>query len=75
MTTKPIHLSTADQKGYADYYKKQYKRMNFNGDYYCTIFKNAVKQYEIHRKEVDDYLESIKKLGITTIEWFLKSKE
>ncbi len=75
MTTKSRNLTSADQKRYVQSYKDSMKRMNFNGNNYLTIFKNAVKQYHTHKKKLDDYFETSKKNGTITLTWFLKSKE
>ena len=75
MTTKSRNLTSLEQKRYVQSYKDSMKRMNFNGNNYLTIFKNAVEQYNTHKKEFDDYFETSKKNGTIALAWFLKSKE
>lgn len=75
MTFKSSNLTRREQQEYVKYYKNTYKRMNFNGGYYSTIFMNAVKQYKAKQKETEEFYETSKKNGMTALEWYLKNSE
>lgn len=49
--------------------------MNFNGLCYLTIFTDAVKQYNEHKKDTEYLFETSKKDGTTTLTWYLKHEK
>jgi len=74
MTTKSGYFISPEQKQeVVDSYKHAYKRMNFNGEIYFSIFNNAVKQYEVHKKEAEDLFGTGGKTGMIAVEWFLQN--
>ncbi len=73
MTAASINfINKKEEKEYVKVYKHSVKRMNFNGGYYLTIFSNAVKQYYLHKKEIEDLFETAKKTGMNRPEWYLE---
>jgi len=76
MTAASINFKNKEEeKEYVKSYKHSVKRMNFNGGYYLTIFYNAVKQYEVLKKEGDDLFETAKYKGMITLEWYLQNEK
>ncbi len=75
MTAASINFKNKEEeKEYVKSYKHSVKRMNFNGGYYLTIFKDAVKQYEVHKKEAEDLFETNKKLRMTVLQLYAQNE-
>ena len=75
MTAKLSNLTKLEQQRYVEILKKSQKRMNFNGSYYLTIFKDAVKQYDELTKRAEVLFETSKKDGTIGLTWYLKHAE
>ena len=74
MTTKSRYFISPEQKQeVVDSYKHAYKRMNFNGAIYFSIFNNAVKQYGVHKKEAADLFGTGGKTGMIAVEWYIQN--
>ncbi len=75
MTAASINFKNkGEEKKYVETYKRIYKRMNFNGAIYLSIFNNAVKQYEVHKKEAEDLFGSVGKtgMGMSAVKWYVQ---
>ena len=78
MTYKSKNIISPEQKQeVVDSYKHAYKRMNFNGAIYFIIFNNAIEQYEVHKKEVEDLFGTGGKTepGMSAFKWFVQKLE
>ena len=73
MTTKSRNFISPEQKQeVVDSYKHAFQRMNFNGGIYFSIFNNAVKQYEVHKKETEELFGTGRKTGMIAVEWVVQ---
>ncbi len=74
MTYKSKNIISPEQKQeVVDSYKHAYKRMNFNGAIYFSIFNNAVKQYEVHKKETEELFGTGGKTGMDAVDWYIQN--